>query len=177
MARRMLWEWIPVEDGVLTSVGVLADADSTLMLILVALVSFLVQVYSLGYLADEPPASLGRYYTYQSLFAFSMMGLVLAPTFVQLFICWELVGLCSYLLIGYWYARPEAARAAVKAFWVTKAGDVGFLIGIVMLWRRTGTFAFSELFQMAHGGSDPPTGLPPLMFRISLPAPTQSAPF
>ena len=92
MARRMLWEWIPVEDGVLTSVGVLADADATLMLILVALVSFLVQVYSLGYLADEPPASLGRYYTYQSLFAFSMMGLVLAPNFVQLFICWELVG-------------------------------------------------------------------------------------
>ena len=86
---------------------------------------FLVQVYSLGYLADEPPASLGRYYTYQSLFAFSMMGLVLAPNFVQLFICWELVGLCSYLLIGYWYHRPEAARAAVKAFWITKAGDVG----------------------------------------------------
>jgi len=111
MARRILWEWIPVEDGVLTSVGVLADADSTLMLILVALVSFLVQVYSLGYLADEPPPSLGRYYAYQSLFAFSMMGLVLAPNFVQLFICWELVGLCSYLLIGYWYQRPEAARA------------------------------------------------------------------
>ena len=71
-----------------------------------------------GYLADEPPASLGRYYAYQSLFAFSMMGLVLAPNFVQLFICWELVGLCSYLLIGYWYQRPEAARAAVKAFWI-----------------------------------------------------------
>ena len=112
VARRTLWEWIPVEDGVLTSVGVLADADSTLMLVLVAMVSFLVQVYSLGYLADESPASLGRYYAYQSLFAFSMMGLVLAPNFVQLFICWELVGLCSYLLIGYWYARPEAARAA-----------------------------------------------------------------
>ena len=134
--------------------GVLADADSTLMLILVALVSFLVQVYSLGYLSDEPPASLGRYYAYQSLFAFSMMGLVLAPNFVQLFICWELVGLCSYLLIGYWYTRPEAARAAVKAFWITKAGDVGFLIGIVMLWSRTGTFDFSELFEMAEGGSD-----------------------
>ena len=120
MARRILWEWIPVEDGVLASVGVLADADSTLMLILVALVSFLVQVYSLGYLADELPPSLGRYYAYQSLFAFSMMGLVLAPNFVQLFICWELVGLCSYLLIGYWYQRPEAARAAVKAFWVPR---------------------------------------------------------
>ena len=177
MARRILWEWIPVEDGVLTSVGVLADADSTLMLILVALVSFLVQVYSLGYLADEPPPSLGRYYAYQSLFAFSMMGLVLAPNFVQLFICWELVGLCSYLLIGYWYQRPEVARAAVKAFWVTKAGDVGFLIGIVMLWSRTGTFDFSELFEMAQGGSDALTGLGLVMAFIYLGAAGKSAQF
>src|SRR5260370_15956825 len=164
MAGRRLWEWIPVEDGVLASVGLLADADSTLMLILVALVSFLVQVYSLGYLADEPPASLGRYYTYQSLFAFSMMGLVLAPNFVQLFICWELVGLCSYLLIGYWYARPEAARAAVKACWVTKAGHVGFLICIVMLGSPTGTFDFSELFEMAQGGGDTLPRVGPVWF-------------
>ena len=114
MARRMLWDWIPVEDGVLTSVGVLVDADATRMLILVALVSLLVQVYSLGYLADEPPASLGRYYAFLSLFAFSMLGLVLAPNLLQLFVFWELVGLCSYLLIGFWYERPEAARAAVQ---------------------------------------------------------------
>ncbi|MGH7348409.1 MAG: NADH-quinone oxidoreductase subunit L [Candidatus Rokuibacteriota bacterium] len=177
LARRMLWEWIPVEDGVLASVGVLADADSTLMLILVALVSFLVQVYSLGYLADEPPASLGRYYAYQSLFAFSMMGLVLAPNFVQLFICWELVGLCSYLLIGYWYNRPEAARAAVKAFWVTKAGDVFFLIGIVMLWSRTGTFDFSELFELAQGGGEALTGLGLITLFIYLGAAGKSAQF
>ena len=177
MARRMLWEWIPVEDGVLTSVGVLVDADAALMLILVALVSFLVQVYSLGYLADEPPDSLGRYYAFQSLFAFSMMGLVLAPNFVQLFICWELVGLCSYLLIGYWYARPAAARAAVKAFWVTKAGDVGLLIGIVMLWSRTGTFDFSELFEMAQGGSDALAGLGLITFCIYLGAAGKSAQF
>src|SRR5512147_1673046 len=74
-----LWTWIPAEAGPLASVGVLADADSALMLVLVALVSFLVQVYSLGYLSDEAMPSLGRYYAYQSLFAFSMMGLVLAP--------------------------------------------------------------------------------------------------
>ena len=177
VARRMLWEWIPVEDGVLTAVGVLADADATLMLILVALVSFLVQVYSLGYLADEPPASLGRYYTYQSLFTFSMMGLVLAPNFVQLFICWELVGLCSYLLIGYWYQRPEAARAAVKAFWITKAGDVFFLIGIVMLWSRTGTFDFSELFELAQGGGEALAGLSLVTFFIYLGAAGKSAQF
>jgi len=177
VARRMLWEWIPVEDGVLTSVGVLVDADATLMLILVALVSFLVQVYSLGYLSEESPASLGRYYTYQSLFAFSMMGLVLAPNFVQLFICWELVGLCSYLLIGYWYPRPEAARAAVKAFWITKAGDVFFLIGIVMLWSRTGTFDFSELFELAQGGGEALAGLSLVTFFIYLGAAGKSAQF
>src|SRR6266852_1757724 len=177
MARRMLWEWIPVEDGVLTSVGVLADADSTLMLILVALVSFLVQVYSLGYLADEPPASLGRYYTYQSLFAFSMMGLVLAPNFVQLFICWELVGLCSYLLIGYWYTRPEAARAAVKAFWITKAGDTGMLVGIVLLWYQTGTFDFLQLLQLADTGLIPLEGLGVITFCIYLGAAGKSAQF
>ena len=177
VARRMLWEWIPVEDGVLTSVGVLVTAEATLMLILVALVSFLVQVYSLGYLADESPASLGRYYTYQSLFAFSMMGLVLAPNFVQLFICWELVGLCSYLLIGYWYQRPEAARAAVKAFWITKAGDVFFLIGIVMLWSRTGTFDFAELFELAQGGGEALAGLGLVTFFIYLGAAGKSAQF
>ncbi len=111
----------------------------------------LVQIYSLGYLDDEPKPALGRYYAYQSLFAFSMMGLVLAPNLLQLFICWELVGLCSYLLIGFWYRKPRAARAAVKAFWTTKAGDVGLLIGIVLLWRLTGTFDFVELQRDGRG--------------------------
>jgi len=172
-----LWEWLPTEAGVLASVGVLADSDSTLMLILVAGVSFLVQVYSLGYLADEPPASLGRYYAYQSLFAFSMMGLVLAPNFVQLYICWELVGLCSYLLIGYWYQRPEAARAAVKAFWTTKAGDVGLLIGIVLLWRQAGTFDFMRLLQLADTHKLPLAGLGVITFCIYLGAVGKSAQF
>jgi NADH-quinone oxidoreductase subunit L len=171
------WPWIPMEAGPLTSVGVLADADSTLMLVLVSGVAFLVQVYSLGYLADEPPASLGRYYAYQSLFAFSMMGLVLAPNFVQLFICWELVGLCSYLLIGYWYQRPEAARAAVKAFWTTKAGDVGLLIGIVLLYRQAGTFDFLELLGMVDAGRLPAAGLGVITFCLYLGAVGKSAQF
>ncbi len=174
---RLLWEWIPTEAGPLTTVGVLADADSTLMLILVAGVSFLVQVYSLGYLSDEPPASLGRYYAYQSLFAFSMMSLVLAPNFVQLFISWELVGLCSYLLIGYWYQRPEAARAAVKAFWVTKAGDVGLLIGIVLLWRQAGTFDFIRLLDLVDTQRMPVAGLGLITFCIYLGAVGKSAQF
>jgi NADH-quinone oxidoreductase subunit L len=172
-----LWAWIPAEAGPLVTIGVLADGDSALMLVLVALVSFLVQVYSLGYLSDETGPSLGRYYTYQSLFAFSMMGLVLAPNFAQLFICWELVGLCSYLLIGYWYTRPEAARAAVKAFWITKAADVGLLIGIVLLWRQTGTFDFLDLLQMADTGAIPLAGLGVITFCIYLGASGKSAQF
>ena len=133
------------------TVGVLVDSQSTTMLVLVTLVALLVQIYSLGYLSDEPRPALGRYYAHQSLFAFSMMGVVLAPNLLQLFICWELVGVCSYLLIGFWYRKPEAARAALKAFWTTKLGDVGLLIGIVLLQRATGTFDLVELRQMAEG--------------------------
>jgi NADH-quinone oxidoreductase subunit L len=177
VANRLIWEWIPLEGSTLASVGVLADADSTLMLVLVALISFLVQLYSVGYLSDEAPGSLGRYYAYQSLFAFSMMGLVLAPNFVQLFICWELVGLCSYLLIGYWYQKPEAARAAVKAFWITKAGDIGLLIGIVLLWRLAGSFDFVDLAAMARAGTLPVAGLSLITFGIYMGAAGKSAQF
>ena len=174
---RLVWTWLPSAGQTLATVGVLADADSTLMLVLVALVALLVQVYSLGYLSDEPAPSLGRYYTYQSLFAFSMMGLVLAPNFLQLFICWELVGLCSYLLIGYWYQRPAAQRAALKAFWITKAGDVGFLIGIVLLWRHTGTFDLAEMRVLADNGAIPLAGLAMMTFCIYLGAVGKSAQF
>jgi len=174
---RMVWDWLPSEGRPLATIGVLADETSTVMLVLVALVAFLVQVYSLSYLSDEPPQGLGRYYTYQSLFAFSMMGLVLAPNLLQLFICWELVGLCSYLLIGYWYQKPEAARAAVKAFWTTKAGDVGLLVGIVMLWTLSGTFDFGELRVMVAGNELPLAGLSIITFCIYLGAMGKSAQF
>jgi len=174
---RLLWEWLPAEAGPLATVGVLADADSTIMLVLVALVAALVQIYSLGYLDGEPPASLGRYYAYQSLFAFSMMALVLAPNLVQLFIAWELVGLCSYLLIGYWYQRPAAARAAVKAFWITKAGDVGLLVGIVLLWRQSGTFDLLELLSLVDGRLLPVEGLAVITFCLYLGAMGKSAQF
>jgi NADH-quinone oxidoreductase subunit L len=174
---RLIWDWLPAQGQALATIGVLVDGDSTIMLSLVALVAFLVQLYSLGYLSDEPPASLGRYYTYQSLFAFSMMGLVLAPNFVQLFVCWELVGLCSYLLIGYWYWKPEAARAAVKAFWITKAGDVGLLIGIVLLWRQAGTFDLTDMRALAASGALPLAGLSLITFCIYLGAVGKSAQF
>jgi NADH-quinone oxidoreductase subunit L len=174
---RLVWDWLTSQGKSLATIGVLADETSTVMLVLVALVAFLVQLYSLSYLSEEPPAALGRYYTYQSLFAFSMMGLVLAPNLLQLFICWELVGLCSYLLIGYWYQKPEAARAAVKAFWTTKAGDVGLLIGIVMLWKVAGTFDLGELRVMASGNQLPLAGLSIITFCIYLGAMGKSAQF
>jgi len=146
--------WLPQAGArPLATVGVLVDPLSSLMAALVALVAFLVQLYSLGYLADERPGGLGRYYLYQSLFAFSMLGLVFSPNFLQLFVFWELVGLCSYLLIGYYYQRPAAARAAVKAFWVTKLGDLGLVLGIVLLWGATGEFGFEALARSVAGGA------------------------
>jgi NADH-quinone oxidoreductase subunit L len=174
---RYVWTWLPEQGQTLATVGVLADADSTLMLCLVALVSLLVQVYSLGYLHDEPKPALGRYYAYQSLFAASMMGLVIAPNLLQLFVCWELVGLCSYLLIGFWYQRPAAARAALKAFWTTKAGDVGLLIGIVLLYRQAGTFDLTELRVLVESNAIPLAGLSIITFCIYLGAVGKSAQF
>ncbi len=174
---RLVWDWLPSQGKPLATIGVLADETSTVMLVLVALVAFLVQLYSLSYLSEETAPGLGRYYTYQSLFAFSMMGLVLAPNLLQLFICWELVGLCSYLLIGFWYQKPEAARAAVKAFWTTKAGDVGLLIGIVMLWKVSGTFDLGELRVMVTGNQLPLAGLSLITFCIYLGAMGKSAQF
>ncbi|MBI3636231.1 MAG: NADH-quinone oxidoreductase subunit L [Candidatus Rokubacteria bacterium] len=172
-----LWSWIPADGGPMATVGLLADDLSAAMIVLVTLVSLLVQIYSLAYLHDEPAPGLGRYYTYQSLFAFSMLGLVLSPTFLQMFVFWELVGLCSYLLIGYWYDRPSAARAAVKAFWTTKLGDLGFVAGIVMLWSSAGTFEFGALFRMAKDGTLPLAGLGTIMFLIYLGAMGKSAQF
>ncbi|OGK98930.1 MAG: hypothetical protein A3E31_00815 [Candidatus Rokubacteria bacterium RIFCSPHIGHO2_12_FULL_73_22] len=171
------WAWLPGDGGPMATVGLLVDPLANAMLVLVTLVSFLVQVYSLAYLADEPAPALGRYYTYQSLFAFSMLGLVLSPGFLQMFVFWELVGLCSYLLIGYWYQRPAAARAAVKAFWITKLGDLGFIIGIVMLWAATGTFEFATLFAKAQAHALAIPALGTIMFLIYLGAVGKSAQF
>ena len=172
-----LWAWIPGDGGPMATVGVLVDELSAAMLVLVTLVSLLVQIYSLAYLDTEPAPGLGRYYTYHSLFAFSMLGLVLSPTFLQMFVFWELVGLCSYLLIGFWYERPSAARAALKAFWITKLGDLGFIAGIVMLWAATGTFHLGTLFEMARTGALPAAGLGIVMFLIYLGAVGKSAQF
>ncbi len=168
--------WLPqTGPAPLASVGVWVDPLSAAMASLVALVAFLVQLYSLGYLGEEPPGALGRYYLYQSLFAFAMLGLVFAPNFLQMFVFWELVGLCSYLLIGFYYQRPAAAAAAVKAFWVTRLGDVGFVLGIVLLWGATGLFDFDGLFRTAGQGGVDPRYLALCMFLIYLGAVGKSA--
>ncbi|MCA9546413.1 MAG: NAD(P)H-quinone oxidoreductase subunit F, partial [Myxococcales bacterium] len=127
----------------LIELGVHLDGVSVSMLLVVAVVAWGVQVFSLGYLADEPKAGFGRYYTWQSLFLFSMNSLVLAPNLLQLFLGWELVGLCSYLLIGYWFTKPSAAKAALKAFWVTKFADMGLLLGLIVLYTHTGGFEWT----------------------------------
>lgn len=141
------FNWIFIGDFTVP-VGVLIDNLSSMMLLVVSLVAFLIQVYSLGYMEDEKDASFSRYFAYMSLFACAMLGLVLSNNFVQIYIFWELVGLCSYLLIGFWYHKKSAADAAKKAFVVTRFGDLGLLIGIIYIFMNTGTFSFEALQAM-----------------------------
>ena len=120
------------------SVGILMDALTAVMLVVVTTVSLMVQIYSQGYMKGDP--GYHRYYAWMSLFTASMLGLVLADNLLLMFVFWELVGLCSYLLIGFWFHRPSAANAAKKAFIVTRLGDFGFLAAILLLYTHTGTF-------------------------------------
>jgi len=136
--------------GVALTWGITVDALSVTMLGLVTFVALMVQVYSLGYMRGEP--RLGWYFAAHSLFAASMLTLVLADNFLLLYIAWELVGACSYLLIGFWYERRSAAEAAKKAFITTRLGDVGLLTGILLLFKVTGTFSMTETFQAVAGG-------------------------
>ncbi len=124
-------------------IGITLDKLSTGMMIVVTGVGLLVHVFSLAYMQDD--ASKARYFTGLALFMFSMTGIVLSSNFIMTFIFWELVGLSSYLLIGHWYQKDSAADAAKKAFLTNRIGDFGFMIGILMLWGITGTFAFSEM--------------------------------
>lgn len=124
-------EWLRYQDILVVKVGVLVDAISILLLLVVTTVSFLVHLYSIGYMSDDEGS--GRFFTYLNLFTFSMLGLVVAPNIVQMYVCWELVGVSSFLLIGFYYTKPEAVSASKKAFIVTRFADLGFLIGMIML--------------------------------------------
>ena len=135
-------EWLVV-GGATIEMGLLVDPLTAVMLVVVTGVSLLVQVYSLGYMKGDP--SFSRYYAYMSLFTAAMLGLVLASNIIQLYVFWELVGVSSYLLIGFWHERPAAKEAAKKAFIVTRIGDVGFLIAILYLFTQADTFAAAGL--------------------------------
>jgi NADH-quinone oxidoreductase subunit L len=143
------WVEIPEIDFVLR-IGFRVDQITVVMLAAVTFVGMIVQIYSIGYMRGE--VRYGWYYAVLSLFIASMMTLVLADNFLLLYITWEGVGICSYLLIGHYFERRSAAEAAKKAFITTRFGDVFLLIGIVLLWREAGTFDMSEIFRMAEEG-------------------------
>ena len=130
-------EWLSV-GAVQIRIGIMLDPLTAIMLVVVTGVSLMVQVYSLGYMRDDPGYS--RYFALMSLFTALMIGLVISSNIVQLYVFWELVGVCSYLLIGFWYHRPAAAAAAKKAFLVTRIGDFGFLLAILYLFLNRGAF-------------------------------------
>ncbi len=142
--------WVVIEDGVTIHLGLIMDSLTAVMLIVVTVVSLMVQIYSQGYMHGDP--GYHRYYAFMSLFTMSMLGLVLADNLVFMFVFWEMVGLCSYLLIGFWFHKPSAADAAKKAFIVTRLGDFGFLAGILLLYLNTGTFDIHELHELAITG-------------------------
>jgi len=138
-----LWNWIPAT-GFHADMGFFVDALTACLLIVVTTIGMLVHFYSIGYMAHDP--GRWRFFAYLNLFMFSMLVLVLADNFLLVFAGWELVGLCSYLLIGFWYPRRTAAEAAKKAFLVNRVGDMGFALGIMAIWTQLGTLNMQAVF-------------------------------
>jgi len=130
-----VYTWL-LSDGLSMQVGFLVDHLTAMMMVVVTFVSLMVHVYTIGYMHDDP--GYQRFFSYISLFTFSMLMLVMANNFMQLFFGWEGVGLVSYLLIGFWYTRPSAVFANLKAFLVNRIGDFGFVLGIAAVLRYTG---------------------------------------
>jgi NADH-quinone oxidoreductase subunit L len=128
-------------------IGFLIDRLTVLMMLVVTFVSLMVHIYTIGYMVDDP--GYQRFFSYISLFTFSMLMLVMANNFLQLFFGWEAVGLVSYLLIGFWFTRETAIYANLKAFLVNRVGDFGFLLGIGLVWTYFGTLDYAQVFQMA----------------------------
>lgn len=139
--------WLQFTDKLHIDLGVLIDPISVMMMIVVTTVSFMVHIYSIGYMHGE--IGFARFFSFLSLFTFSMLGLVVATNIFQMYIFWELVGVSSYLLIGYYYHKPSAVAASKKAFIVTRFADFGFLIGILLLSDLTGTYDFITLTDTA----------------------------
>ena len=140
------FRWLSVGSGsqaLSVDIALRLDPLSLLMLLVVTGVGSAIHIYSYGYMRDDP--GVGRYFAGLSLFTFSMLGIVLATNFLMMFIFWELVGLSSYLLIGFWYEKPAAADACKKAFLTNRVGDFGFLLGILTVWATLGSLNFAEL--------------------------------
>ena len=137
------FEWLRLTDSLHIDLGILLDPISVMMLVVITTVSLMVHIYSLGYMKGE--TGFQRYYAFLSLFSFSMLGLVVATNIFQMYIFWELVGVSSYSLIGFYYTKPSAVAASKKSFIVTRFADLGFLIGILILSYYTRTFDFGLL--------------------------------
>jgi len=133
-------------------IGLHIDRLTAVMLLLVTGVSSLVHVYTIGYMHGEP--GYARFFSYIALFTFSMLMLVLADNLLQLFVFWEAVGLCSYLLIGHWYERASACAAATKAFVVNRVGDFGFMLGMLLVWYQFGSLNYLDIFPALHEATD-----------------------
>ncbi len=127
--------------------GLLLDPLSAVMILVVSSVGFLIHVYAVGYMRGD--RDFPRFFTYMNLFTFSMLMLVLADNYLLLYVFWEAVGLCSYLLIGFWFERPAAAEAGKKAFIVNRVGDFGFGLGVMLLWTTLGTLRYADAFAAA----------------------------
>jgi NADH-quinone oxidoreductase subunit L len=127
--------------------GLLLDPLSSVMILVVSGVGFLIHVYSIGYMHEDP--DYPRFFTYLNLFTFSMLMLVLANNYLLLYVFWEAVGLCSYLLIGFWFEKQSAADAGKKAFIVNRVGDFGFALGVMLLWTTLGTLQYDQVFASA----------------------------
>ena len=150
-------EWLNIPStgnikGLNIQMGILIDPLSIIMLLIVLFVATMVILYSMGYMKGDQGYS--RYFAYISLFTFSMLGLVVANNYFQMFVFWELVGLCSYLLIGFWFEKPSASDASRKAFITNRWADFGFMTGIILLFVHFGTFNFGDLSVMIQNSND-----------------------
>src|SRR3954453_1155597 len=165
MPINLPYRWIPVGEWVgqghrgYLDIGIYVDSVTIVMFAMITGVATLVHLFSIGYMHEDK--RFPRFFTYLGLFCFSMLGLVLGGTILHLFIFWELVGLCSYLLIGFWYEKKSASNAAIKAFVVNRIGDFGFLIGFGILFYHLGNVSLPHIWHLlGSAGSGNAIALP-----------------
>ncbi|MEI7531116.1 MAG: NADH-quinone oxidoreductase subunit L [Betaproteobacteria bacterium] len=142
-----IYEWMRLGNERVLPIGFLIDPLSSMMMVVVTFVSLMVHIYTIGYMAEDE--GYNRFFAYISLFTFSMLMLVMSNNFLQLFFGWEAVGLVSYLLIGFWYTRPTAIFANMKAFLVNRVGDFGFILGIGLVFAATGFMNYQDVFEQS----------------------------